>query len=170
MTPAPLHFGPPPSPAMQTSTTSPSPCAQESNPPGLQVCQECKMSMPCSQGKQSLDGHWYCHACWQAWQGVGESQNAPVNTETTVQAYDTSLEVGQYRYKRWTMPVAGGQQMGSDQIIEAARKHGLLQGSVKFIELTYVSGELIRSSSKTRPETNPPAWDQPRSASRRVVQ
>ena len=99
------------------------------------------MSLPCSQGNQSLDGHWYCHACWQAWQGVGESQNAPVNTETTVQAYDTSLEVGQYRYKRWTMPVAGGQQMGSDQIIEAARKHGLLQGSVKFIELAYVSGE-----------------------------
>lgn len=80
--------------------------------------------MPCLQGKQSLDGHWYCHACWQAWKGVSETQRAPTAAEPMEQAHDTGMEDGQHRYKRWTMPAADGQELDENQIIEEARRHG----------------------------------------------
>ena len=121
---------------------SPSPSAHESSPQGMQVCHECKTQRPCSNENQRPDVHWYCYPCWQTWQGVSESQSAPAKAEPPVQAYDTSLEEGQYRYKRRTVPVAGGQQMGNAQIIEAARTHGLLQGTVMFREFHYASGEI----------------------------
>ena len=91
-----------------------------------------------SEGALSEDGHWYCGKCWIAWRALNEANK---EKPPPARLYDTSMEDGAHRYKRWLMPSAEGQEFDTDGIVALARQHGVLQGSVQYKELKYASGE-----------------------------
>ena len=146
------------------------PADQTGHEQASSVCRECNEELSEDQGQEGDHSYGYCRSCWINWHNRYQQDDHHSDTNTMrpsnadavhkyeqqghqdidkagkavppARAYSTEAETGADRYKRWVMPKSDGGERSDTEIVEEARKSGLLAGGVKYKEFTYATGEV----------------------------